>query len=337
VYEEENDGFVFSRKKSTRTRAKQTIEPEPLPVVTITKQQPAQVKPSPPPPPTSEEIAPKRRRSARLSGDADHDSSSTPAELAPKPIKPRKLQQPKAPPALAKAAAAERSRSPDFPANGLHVGKKRNANDGMKIALPFADTPVIKRNKEMRAQSRRTSSQNRRSSTALRGRRASSLMESGNSNGRQSLLQLRVTRGGPDSLLMRTPLRTILDNTKSVSAPARQKTYGSAGRRTHSKPTPLFDMADLSSLRSSDANHFWNYTAVPHADVDQADFYKLIEDGLPERRRMRQLLVWCATRSLLEKPQPSKGRTTLETIAIESGKSQIGRWLGVSCVWGHQN
>jgi kinetochore protein Mis13/DSN1 len=45
-----------------------------------------------------------------------------------------------------------------------------------KIALPYTDTPVINRNKELR---RKTG--NRRSSLGLRGRRASSLIENGHS------------------------------------------------------------------------------------------------------------------------------------------------------------
>lgn len=43
--------------------------------------------------------------------------------------------------------------------------------------------------------------------------------------------------------------------------------------------------------------------ALPHDDVDTSEFYKHIENGLPEPRRMRQLLTWCGTRALGEKPQ----------------------------------
>jgi len=50
-----------------------------------------------------------------------------------------------------------------------------------RIALPFADTPVIRRNKAMREG--KSGKGERRSSLGLRGRRASSLIESGNSNG----------------------------------------------------------------------------------------------------------------------------------------------------------
>ena len=50
--------------------------------------------------------------------------------------------------------------------------------DVTKIALPFADTPIIRRNKEMRK-----TNGSRRSSLGNRGRRASSLIDTGKSNG----------------------------------------------------------------------------------------------------------------------------------------------------------
>lgn len=108
-----------------------------------------------------------------------------------------------------------------------------------KIALPFADTPVIKRNKEMRENKGKKGE--RRSSLSMRGRRASSLIDSGNSNGKYSHVE--------------------------------------------------------SIKRLTGA------TALPHDEVEIADFYKHIEsEGLPEPRRMRQLLTWCTTRSLDQKP-----------------------------------
>ncbi len=43
--------------------------------------------------------------------------------------------------------------------------------------------------------------------------------------------------------------------------------------------------------------------ALPHNEVEASDFYKHIEsEGLPEPRRMKQLLTWCATRAMGEKP-----------------------------------
>jgi len=87
------------------------------------------------------------------------------------------------------------------------------------IALPFSDTPIINRNKELRKKG--TSA--RRSSLGMRGRRASSLIENGHS-------------------------------------------------------------------------------AIPHQEVETSEFYKHIEEGLPEPRRMRQLLTWTGERALPEKP-----------------------------------
>lgn len=52
---------------------------------------------------------------------------------------------------------------------------------GTKITLPMADTSVIQRNKEMRTEKSKKGS--RRSSLTMRGRRASSLIDSGESNG----------------------------------------------------------------------------------------------------------------------------------------------------------
>ncbi|PHH66922.1 hypothetical protein CDD81_5274 [Ophiocordyceps australis] len=92
--------------------------------------------------------------------------------------------------------------------------------ESAKITLPMSDTPIINRNKEMR----KKGNSNRRSSLGSRGRRASSLIENGQ-------------------------------------------------------------------------------TAIPHRDVDPSEFYKHIEaDGLPEPRRMKQLLMWCGERALVEKP-----------------------------------
>jgi kinetochore protein Mis13/DSN1 len=51
------------------------------------------------------------------------------------------------------------------------------SKESMKIALPFSDTPIINRNKELR----RKGTSGRRSSLGLRGRRASSLIDMGHS------------------------------------------------------------------------------------------------------------------------------------------------------------
>ncbi|KLU86487.1 hypothetical protein MAPG_05499 [Magnaporthiopsis poae ATCC 64411] len=99
-------------------------------------------------------------------------------------------------------------------------GVGSSVDGGKKIALPFSDTPIINRNKELR---KKGAASGRRSSLGMRGRRASSLIENGHS-------------------------------------------------------------------------------AIPHREVDPAEFYKHIAEGLMEPRRMRQLLTWCGERALLERP-----------------------------------
>ncbi|KAK5049391.1 hypothetical protein LTR84_004320 [Exophiala bonariae] len=127
-----------------------------------------------------------------------------------------------------------------------------------KIALPFADTPVIKRNKAMREG--KGGKGERRSSLGFRGRRASSLIETGNSN------------------------------------------------------------------------------ALPHSEVEIPDFYKHIEsEGLLEPRRMRQLLTWCATRLLDEKPmgtdfEDASARSAARVIEEEllndlANRSELSDWF----------
>jgi kinetochore protein Mis13/DSN1 len=131
----------------------------------------------------------KRRRSARISGDKEtlELRAKTPTEPpATKPRtkksapveKERKKQLTPAPEAQPEPKSAYAGvQTPTH--NGLQVAKKRDPN-AQRIMLPFADTPVITRNKEMRKGNK---DGNRRSSTGLRGRRASSLIDSGQSNG----------------------------------------------------------------------------------------------------------------------------------------------------------
>lgn len=65
--------------------------------------------------------------------------------------------------------------------------------------------------------------------------------------------------------------------------------------------------------------------ALPHDDVDSLEFYKHIESGLPEPRRMRQLLTWCGTRALGEKPAPS----TVDYHAGFAGISVLFKAVGI--------
>lgn len=187
AYDEDDDGFQFTRRTSRRTTKIQNA-PEPIPEEP-SKPPPARRKKSLAPPEPEQAAPQRKRRSARLSGEKEHldqiDGSADTAKAAPKRAKktapeekaknkqvtpaPETQPQEKAAPAVAQTPRLD----------GLHVAKKRDG--ATKIMLPFADTPVINRNKEMRKGGK---DGHRRSSTGLRGRRASSLIDSGMSNGK---------------------------------------------------------------------------------------------------------------------------------------------------------
>ena len=83
------------------------------------------------------------------------------------------------------AAAAEKKRRKGRPSKSKPEERNGFASpeqQGTKITLPMADTPVMQRNKEMRTAAK-SEKGNRRSSLGMRGRRASSLIDSGASNG----------------------------------------------------------------------------------------------------------------------------------------------------------
>ncbi|KAL8878988.1 MAG: hypothetical protein Q9198_003316, partial [Flavoplaca austrocitrina] len=141
----------------------------------------------------------------------------------------------------------------------------------IKVSLPFADTPIIRRNQEMR---RGVENGSRRSSLGQRGRRASSLIDSGKSDGKNF-------EGG---------IITIADR----------------------------------------------LVALPHEEVDSTEFYKHIESSLTEPRRMKQLLTWCGTRALGEKPSSTQKDFHARQAAREiqqlllkdfSTKSEMSDWF----------
>lgn len=188
MYEEEVDDFAFSRnKKSKATKAPAVRN------LAAERTSPAKAVPAPPAedkePKTAQKKVRKRlpttperdaaekpkRRSKRLSNECE----DAPAASTHKPAHARSH------------ANHERSPSP-FNARPVTVEKKRRKGaDGveeekiMRIQLPFADTPVIKRNKEMRKAS--ADNAHRRTSSGMRGRRASSLIDEGRGNGESSV------------------------------------------------------------------------------------------------------------------------------------------------------
>ena len=200
AYDEVVDDFAFTRTRSKKQKpepvqppiAEESIAPPPQrhaepapvaqkkskqrfedsPVTGIAEQKPAATKP---------------RRSTRNSGGSQEDAD--PAPLAVK--KRRKGRDSEEPP-----RASGRAKDPQHTDGGQ--GKPRGDGqkgeqdhthpveitfDATKIALPFADTPIIRRNQEMR-KGIASGHGKRRSSLGMRGRRASSLIDTGKSNGR---------------------------------------------------------------------------------------------------------------------------------------------------------
>lgn len=177
AYDEDDDGFTFTRRTSRRT----TTSTRPEPIAEEDVAAPARrKKKSMATVTTTMELqttgAHKTRRSTRLSSD------KTQLEVRPKSVEPPKRKTKQSTPAPDAQAEEKRAyvgmQTPTH--NELQVAKKRDPN-AQRIMLPFADTPVITRNKEMRKGGSKDG--HRRSSTGLRGRRASSLIDTGMSNG----------------------------------------------------------------------------------------------------------------------------------------------------------
>jgi hypothetical protein len=189
AYDEDDDGFQFSRRTSRRTTKAQAV-PAQDPIPEHQEAKPAakpvsRRKKSTVPVPEPEPVDfGRRRRSARISGDREN------LEMRPKstePVAPKRARKSMAPEKeKRKAVTPAPEAKPDQTRSLARVQtptrdeNMRDANT-KRIMLPFADTPVITRNKEMRKGNK---DGHRRSSTGLRGRRASSLIDSGMSNGK---------------------------------------------------------------------------------------------------------------------------------------------------------
>lgn len=289
-----------------RTRSKQPAEAT---VPIESEPPPAGVKPPEPAPPKRKrksfssplaadvKTVQEPRRSKRLSGDKAPDPS-TPAQLK---IKRRETVAPKPVP----AAAKESSESPQLVGEDLQV-EKRN---GTKIALPFADTPVQNRNKQMREKAA-GKQKNRRSSSGIRGRRASSLLDSGTSNGKfdQNALQSLHFLGGSHTANSSNK-RILLTHARP------EDSVGGAGR--HISSDGREEKTDTKD-EEEEANTL-DLAALPHADVETRDFYKHIDQNLPEQHRMRHLLTWCGARALPDKVLGTT-RHPNETLAVDAGR-----------------
>ncbi|KAF5865346.1 hypothetical protein ETB97_004157 [Aspergillus alliaceus] len=264
AFNDEDEGFQFTRIKTKKSKPTVETIPE-LP------QPPEGPAPKPSPrrgrPPKKRPVE-KSEKSAAVSKKSSEGSSRQTRATAKS-----MLAEPEAQPASATRSTRRRdhvetvplekkrkkgrpSKSHEDQRNG-YVSPEPQAGTS-KITLPVADTPVIQRNKELRGAAK-SGKGNRRSSLGMRGRRASSLIDSGASN------------------------------------------------------------------------------ALPHDQVDTAEFYKHIASDLPEPRRMRQLLIWCATRAMGDKrsgerSEDASARLAARVIQEEllkdfSTNSQLSNWF----------
>ncbi|AEO62366.1 uncharacterized protein THITE_2106463 [Thermothielavioides terrestris NRRL 8126] len=292
VYDEQDGDFLFTRgSKRVKTAPVREEEPEPEPAPApapapakrgvgrppkgAAKRRASPPAPTPQPPstqprPAAGATATTRRTSKRKSS-LDHAPAAPPIEedvALPKSKARRKVRET----TVERRPPQRKGRSAQ--PNGAHEGIEEEedhdnedeqprpagrkeatpradmpgpSSQSQMIPLPFSDTPIINRNKEFRKKG--GASGGRRSSLGMRGRRASSLIDSGHS-------------------------------------------------------------------------------ALPHREVDPAEFYKYIAaEGLSEPRRMKQLLIWCGERALSEKP-PHGSRGSSAILGARAIQDQLLKDFG---------
>ncbi|KAJ6157619.1 hypothetical protein N7470_005211 [Penicillium chermesinum] len=255
VYEEDEDGFQFSRKPSKKPRP--SVEPASGNPQSDLENAPPKSTPKRGRPPKKQKDSASAaavsvkgpttelptRRPTRGNGnkaDVQPASESQPTQMTRSPRN-HEPPSPELPPAKErKRGRPARPKNPE--PNGFKSPEPPSV--GTKVALPTADTPVIQRNKELRGS--KSDKGRRRSSLGMRGRRASSLIDTGAS------------------------------------------------------------------------------TAMPHPKVGTEEFFKHIADsGLPEPRRMRQLLVWCATRAMGAEKSSSRSEDPSARLAARVIQEEI--------------
>ncbi|KAI9889749.1 MAG: hypothetical protein M1814_004951 [Vezdaea aestivalis] len=159
IYEEDDNGFTFTRAKSKPTRLKAAARPRTEPIV----------EDDPPPDPVKQV-----RKAKEIPGSPDSKDEKGRRKTRKRSIDDTsKLTEPSNSRSRDEQATPEPEKLPERRLDQGAAGEKET-----KIALPFSDTPVIQRNKAMRT-ARASGIGNRRSSLGMRGRRASSLIEQG--------------------------------------------------------------------------------------------------------------------------------------------------------------
>lgn len=195
VYDNKDGDFEFTKrakptkKSATRNTSSEKASGAQEPTASSAPRT-AQTKSQKPESAPSEDPAPKtiqKKARGRLPTSPEDKEAPKTGRRPKRAFQEVKSPSPKRPANGQSRANHDRSPSPGF--RPVTVKKKRQAQhetpapeaeEPTKIALPFADTPIIKRNKEMRKAS---ADSNRRSSSGMRGRRASSLIDEGRGNG----------------------------------------------------------------------------------------------------------------------------------------------------------
>ncbi|XXH03779.1 Transcription factor [Hypoxylon texense] len=161
--------------KENRDREVQPPQPAPVPAPRRNaKRRSSQITsdqdeaPAPPPPP-----APLQRNTRRRGRPSIEKQEKEPVKATNRTSRKEKQPEEEVPEPMEEDVHEEVARS--TPVDEHKARGRNNVAESEQIALPFSDTPIINRNKEMR---RKTGA--RRSSLGMRGRRASSLIESGN-------------------------------------------------------------------------------------------------------------------------------------------------------------
>ncbi|KAM3418266.1 hypothetical protein BST61_g4267 [Cercospora zeina] len=191
-YTDQADDFQFARKSSKRKKANQdAVAHSNLEAAPAAESAPEAEKEQPAP--AVEEPAPKttqKKPRRRFPTTPERELAEKPT-LRSKRLSDENSAEPAAQPSPHRRAHAQshenadRSPSPGRGRPLTQEKKRKQPTEGrretrvMQIALPFADTPIQRRNKEMR----KTSAEgHRRSSTGMRGKRASSVIDEGRGN-----------------------------------------------------------------------------------------------------------------------------------------------------------
>ena len=208
AYDEEDDGFAFTRTRAKKAkadaiRANATEKPNQNEQIESapTRKPKKKANGSPSAAPVEDLGKTSKRRSPRHSG--EHGNADPPALVVKKRRKDRASSEVKQDHGGDKSYTDTEQAKPKTQQD--HTQPIEISFDATKIALPFADTPIIRRNKEMRK-----TNAARRSSLGMRGRRASSLIDTGKSNGNEitrAATRLALTTEQP-CLMMRSRARS---------------------------------------------------------------------------------------------------------------------------------